>query len=292
VKEAFVSYAQNFEDVILWRALQDVRDGFYIDVGAGPPLLDSVTLAFYERGWHGINVEPDLEPYEELVRTRPRDVTLNVALSNVPGEREMFFVPQTGNSTLSDEEAKLRELEGRTVVRRRVAVRTLAELWAEHVPDGQPVHFLKIDVEGGERQVLEGLDWRSCRPWIVVAEATRPNSRELSHQEWEGLLLDADYALVHRDALNRFYLSSEHSELRGAFEYPPNYWDNFVTYRQRSAELRAGDAESRARNAESRARQAEAELARLRRSRSWRLAAPLRRLGNSVRRRRRNANER
>ena len=54
----FISYAQNMEDVLLWRALHDVQAGFYIDVGAADPRLDSVTMAFYERGWHGINIDP------------------------------------------------------------------------------------------------------------------------------------------------------------------------------------------------------------------------------------------
>ena len=47
----FVSYAQNFEDVILNRIFKDKESGFYIDVGAHHPIYDSVTKAFYERGW-------------------------------------------------------------------------------------------------------------------------------------------------------------------------------------------------------------------------------------------------
>ena len=55
---AFVSHAQNFEDVMLWRALCHVRRGFYIDVGAADSSLYSVTRAFYDQGWCGINIEP------------------------------------------------------------------------------------------------------------------------------------------------------------------------------------------------------------------------------------------
>lgn len=53
-----VSYAQNFEDVMLWRALGHIENGFYVDIGAQHPTIDSVSKAFYERGWSGINVEP------------------------------------------------------------------------------------------------------------------------------------------------------------------------------------------------------------------------------------------
>ena len=54
----FISYAQNYEDVMLWRALQHVENGFYVDVGANDPTVDSVTKAFYDRGWRGLNIEP------------------------------------------------------------------------------------------------------------------------------------------------------------------------------------------------------------------------------------------
>ena len=42
----FISYAQNFEDVMLRRVLKHVENGFYIDVGAQDPSADSVTKLF------------------------------------------------------------------------------------------------------------------------------------------------------------------------------------------------------------------------------------------------------
>jgi hypothetical protein len=62
----FISYAQNFEDVMLWRALKGLKKGFYIDVGAHDPEVDSVTKAFYDRGWCGINIEPAEVPFRRL----------------------------------------------------------------------------------------------------------------------------------------------------------------------------------------------------------------------------------
>lgn len=46
----FISYAQNFEDVMLRRALRSVERGFYIDVGAADPVEMSVTKTFYDAG--------------------------------------------------------------------------------------------------------------------------------------------------------------------------------------------------------------------------------------------------
>ena len=77
---SFISYAQNLEDVILYRTLKNVECGFYIDVGAQHPVIDSVTNAFYECGWHGINVEPNPEYFQLLQKNRSKDINLNMAV--------------------------------------------------------------------------------------------------------------------------------------------------------------------------------------------------------------------
>ena len=53
-----------------------------------------------------------------------------------------------------------------------VDVRTLDSLIAASPLAGQPVHFLKVDVEGAEFEVLAGLDLGAIRPWIIVVEST------------------------------------------------------------------------------------------------------------------------
>ena len=53
-----ISYAQNFEDVILQRVFHACDQGRYVDIGGYDPRIDSVTKHFYDRGWSGVNVEP------------------------------------------------------------------------------------------------------------------------------------------------------------------------------------------------------------------------------------------
>ena len=99
---AFISYAQNFEDVMLWRALKHIEKGFYVDVGAQHPVIDSVSKAFYERGWRGIHIEP-VPQYAELLRKdRPDETVLQVALGDAEGTLELNVIPETGLSTCVD----------------------------------------------------------------------------------------------------------------------------------------------------------------------------------------------
>jgi FkbM family methyltransferase len=215
----FISYAQNFEDVMLWRALKNVTGGFYIDVGASHPDNDSVTKAFYQRGWHGINVEPVPASAHLLRVARPRDLTLQVAVGDAPGLASLFVVTvenNTGLSTLS-EAAAAGFPDEFDVAEVQTEIRTLASICEEAVHG--PIHFLKIDAEQAERAVLQGADFARFRPWIVLVEATAPMSVTETHAEWDGILLAADYHFVWFDGLNRFYVSAEkRGELAHAFK--------------------------------------------------------------------------
>ena len=227
-----VSYAQNFEDIMLLRALGDVSEGFYIDIGACSPDADSVTRLFYDKGWRGINVEPHLHFLQKLKQARPEDKNLGLVITKSEGVATFHKVGDTGLSSTNPEIAKTHETSGLPVTELEVPATTLSSLWTEYVPKGQAVHFLKIDVEGAEANVIAGGDWREHRPWIVVVEATLPNSQTPNHCEWEHHLLDNGYTFVHWDGLNRFYLAKEHQDLEGSFSTPPNVFDDFTLYSQ------------------------------------------------------------
>lgn len=235
----FVSYAQNGEDVILWRALRGVAHGRYLDVGAYDPVIDSVTKAFYERGWRGVSVEPLPECAERLRADRPGDEIVEAAVTDDgPGELTIHEFVGTGLSTLIDDFADRHEAEG--FERREVVVATagLDAIIERSTLLSDEIHFLKVDVEGLEREVLLSIDLAKYRPWIIVVEATEPASTTPSHERWEGLLLEAGYEFCLFDGLSRYYVAAEHRELKPALSYAACVFDNFVT----AFELRVREA--------------------------------------------------
>ncbi len=266
----FISYSDNLEDVMLWRAFRELDRGYYIDILAGSRAQGSVTRAFHERGWVGLHVTPDTAAYKTGANERPRDIHLNTAV---------------GSSDVDQ-------------------VRTLASIWQDCLSSDQPVQFLHLDAPGTEKNVIQGNDWTRFRPWVVVI-ALRSAERKLdSREEWERLLLGHQYRFAYADGLNRFYVAEEHSALLQCFQYPPNVFDDYMTDSHERAESALAEATLRLRAMETKyqevlrqslgaksetdraqAQQIElkAELQAVHDSLSWRMTSPVRRLQSFLR---------
>ena len=256
----FVSYAGNFEDVMLWRALGREQDGRprrrpgnWIDVGACDPVTDSVTHAFHLRGWRGLNLQSNPGRFQKLLAARPGDVNLSAAAGDSEGTLRFWYSLETGLLTGDPAVAERHRSESRLLAPLYVPVHRLAALCEAHGFD--EIDFLRIDGTGTERAVLAGAGLHRLRPRIVLLKVVRPGSEQPTRGDWVDLLDQAGYREVYYDGLNRFYVAEEHRDaLARHFAVPPNVFDAFV---------RADEEQRRiAREAEQRAAQAELGAAR------------------------------
>ena len=92
------------------------------------------------------------------------------------------------------------------------------------------VHVLKIDVEGFEKSVIQGSSIEKHRPWVLVIEATRPNSTVDVSAEWEQLVLRAGYVQTLFDGLNKFYVRDDMPDLVSLMSVPANVFDKWHSF--------------------------------------------------------------
>ncbi len=208
----FVSYAQEFEDFFIWLLLRDyVKVGNYIDVGANDPIEFSVTKAFYDMGWSGINIEPLPDMCALLEAERPRDVNLCLGV----GEKEGWLNLRVAGMRSSFAQDVTEKMNGGEIIRKTIL--PLQMIYDRYCSSDTEIHFCKIDVEGFEREVLLGIDFRILRPWVMVVEATEPGTVIPCHEKWESILLSNGYEFAFANGINRYYVAQEKSFLKGEY---------------------------------------------------------------------------
>lgn len=222
-----LSYTQNLEDYHLALAFEGQKTGFYIDVGAGHPVADNVSLWFYERGWKGIVAEPQDDLARLYGSIRPDDIVHQGLIGASTGEADFFHVNHLhGFSTTVKNFAENAKTFGVDYTATPTAMITLADLCSLHCVT--TIDFLKIDVEGAEGDVLAGNDWTRYRPKIIVAEAVSPGKGEPMWETWEPLLIANGYRFRLFDTLNRFYVAEECPDLFERLPAERAPWDAVI----------------------------------------------------------------
>jgi FkbM family methyltransferase len=233
--QTFASFAQNGEDVVLWRALGNIPDGRYVEVGANDPTDDSISRAFYDAGWRGITIEPVHEYAERHRAERPGDRQVEIAITDSGVDTiTLHQVTDTGLSTTVDSVAAQQDDLAYERVDVQVPAARLDSVLQDADWSGSDIHFMTIDVEGAEAEVLGSIDLRAWRPWVLVVESTEPRSTVPTHDQWEGMVLSAGYQFCLFDGLSRFYVAEEHAEaLRPMLSYPSCPLDRYTTWTDR-----------------------------------------------------------
>ena len=201
------SFSQCGEDMVLHYYLSKIQKGFYVDVGARHPFLISNTAFFYQRGWRGINIEADPSLMPPFHRSRKRDINLNLAVGNPAPSLDFFVFYNPEFNTFDPEIARKRQQKGAKVEKvLRIQVEPLADILDRHLPPGQTIDFMSVDVEGFDLQVLQTNNWDKYAPRFLLVETLGVGSfKDLETNETHLFLGRHDYTLVDKAGLTCIY---------------------------------------------------------------------------------------
>lgn len=99
----------------------------------------------------------------------------------------------------------------------KIKILTMKEICFKYMPKYLDIQFVKIDVEGGERNVLLGYDFKNYRPKVFCIESTKPSTLIPTQQLWEEILLKNNYSFVYQYKVNRYYIDNIEIDLKKRF---------------------------------------------------------------------------
>lgn len=132
----------------------------YIDIGANDPVLGNNTFVFSGKQHKGVLIEPNPSLIDNIKSARPMDIVIQAAVSAVEGETEFYIFNESALSTLSKAEADIRCQSGRYVIKevKRIRLIKLESIITDYL-DGILPHFVSLDVEGVDFQILSAFDF-------------------------------------------------------------------------------------------------------------------------------------
>lgn len=202
------SYSQKQEDLVIDRLIGNKKRGFFVDIGASDPNRFNNTRRFYEKGWNGINVEPNTALLDKINKERQRDINLNIGIGSSKGKMLLYvFYPDT-LSTFSRKEADDYLRQGFKIEREvGVELRTLRDVLNQYAK-GKEIDFLTIDTEGNDLTALQSNDWNKFRPMLLCVEINTHGGNRYAAKNLLEYLESVKYKKVFDNGLNAIYLDS------------------------------------------------------------------------------------
>lgn len=202
------SYSQEGEDLLIYRLLNKKKHGFYVDVGAYDPNRFSNTKFFYNKGWSGINIEPDPDNYKKFLKARSRDINLNIGVGAKNGKMSFYQIFPDTLSTFSKKQAQFYEKIGFKIIgRKKFQIKRLDSVIRKYCKD-KTIDFLSIDTEDYETEVLKSNNWKLFRPKIICIESYTFNTEKnpgKERVEIKDSLLKCGYKRIYANETNIIY---------------------------------------------------------------------------------------
>lgn len=175
--------------------------GFFVDVGANDPFHKSQSYHLEQLGWRGILVEPLPDMAAYLRKSRRASVVESAISSNEHhGSRLPFRRAGTASALQTRSQTDPPETAQSDTF--QVLCRTLDSV-LEELDAPRAFDFLSIDVEGHEKEVLEGFSIHYWKPGLILLEDHLIN---LKNHLW---LSKRSYKLILRTGINSWYVPRE-----------------------------------------------------------------------------------
>jgi len=213
------SYSLEGEDIVLKNITHslNIHKGLYIDVGCFNPHYISNTYYLHQRGWHGINIDPNLQTIKLFNKYRPKDINLNIGCGSV--EKIVDYIVFDSNpykassstNTISKLFSEKRVLLGHKIKNQYpIKVVKLSSIIEKYLKNREEIDFLNIDVEGMDMDVLASLNISDNKPKIIAIEFSEYlDISSVINSDVYKFLNNYEYKLMHKSPRTGIFIRSD-----------------------------------------------------------------------------------
>ena len=176
--KAKYSYSQCGEDLIVnfvFNAIK-IKNPTYVDIGAHHPTYLSNTYLFYQKGCHGICIEPDPYLFKKIKAQRPRDICLNIGAGINQEKSADFYIMTTRTlNTFSKQEAERYQTYGTDKIEKIIKmplqnINDILNRYCNSNCSSSKPNFISLDIEGLDFEIIQTFDFSKYKPEVFCIE--------------------------------------------------------------------------------------------------------------------------
>ncbi len=196
------SYAMDGEDLAIDLFNKKKDKGFYVDIGAHHPIQRNNTHLLFKKGWEGVNIDINQFSIDLFNFLRPKDLNLQIAVSDKEGEASFFYQKKFSQLNTTDKGIAKENFQG-NFQEKKVKCQTIQNILDNSKYKNKKIDFLNIDIEGAEMKVLNTLNFEIYDPSLICIEIlgyrdlnAEQKEKEIKNNEIYKFLVNQGYKKV------------------------------------------------------------------------------------------------
>jgi len=170
------------EDIFVSNYTKNIKNGFYIDIGAHHPLNQNNTFLLHKKNWSGINVDINEFSIDLFNYLRPNDLNIQTIISDSNDYVDLYYQKDFSFLNTIDLSTAKRHFNNNFKTR-KVKSLTFNELLSNSIYKNKKINFLNIDVEGAEMKILKCIDFAKYDPDLICIEILKLHLKKADQRE-------------------------------------------------------------------------------------------------------------
>ena len=201
--------AQFNEDKFILSLFEKNFKGKFLDVGCYHPTRHNNTFQMYKNGWSGINIDLNPLTIELFDFLRPRDININIGISDSENEKKLYFLDEFNTQNTIDENQlnflkNHHNIKEKEIFEKNIKTKNINMILDEY--KFYNIDFMNLDIEGHELQVLKTIDFDKIKIKYLCVEMIEHNSISLTNNNKIRILLNQNnYKLIKNFEYNYIY---------------------------------------------------------------------------------------